>query len=99
MWSYVGFSCDPVYISQKSQLVRYMWVQMYIFWFTLQVNRNANCFSRSRSRSIYVGSVYRSMQKIINVGFNGSVYILIEVQIDSLNLGTDLDLLVDFPRE
>ena len=39
------------------------------------------------------------MQKIINVGFNGPVYILIEVQIDSLNLGTDLDLLDDFPRE
>ena len=39
------------------------------------------------------------MQKIINVGFKGQVYILIEVQIDFLNLGTDLDLLVDFPRE
>ena len=39
------------------------------------------------------------MQKIINVGFNGPIYILTEIQIDSLNLGTDLDVLVDFLSE
>ena len=75
VWSYVGFSCGPVYISQKSWLVCYMWVQIYICWFTnLLVHFTGECKSIKEFFSSINEPVYKKPRKKMTDDFKSQEY-------------------------